>query len=82
MKTNYVQVTYSAPESARKKSVEIVFKMSILDLSEACLSRVRAHLSRVQAHLSGVWAHLSGVQTHLSGVQKNLKANNFVVFEL
>ena len=38
MKTNYVQVTYSAPESARK-SVKIVFKMSIWDLSEARLSK-------------------------------------------
>ena len=48
MKKNYVSVTYSAPVSA-KKSVVRVFKMSILDLSEARLSGVRACLS-------GVWA--------------------------
>ena len=41
LKKNYVQVTYSAPEST-KKSIEIVFKMSILDLQEAFLSGVRA----------------------------------------
>ena len=57
VKKNYVKVTYSAPESA-KKSVRRVFKMSILDLSEARLSGVQAHLSRNWAHVSRVRANL------------------------
>ena len=53
----------------KKKLVRIVFKMSILDLSEACLSRVWACRSGVRARLSGVWACLSSVWACLSGVR-------------
>ena len=42
----------------QKKTDKIVFRMSILDLSEARLNRVRACLSRVRACLSGVRALL------------------------
>ena len=64
----------------QKIFVKIVFKMSISDLQEsrlsrvrACLSQVRACLSGVRARLSGVRARLSCVRARLSGVRKNMK---------
>ena len=55
--------------SLQKKFVKIVFKMSISDLQESRLSRVRACLSRVRACLSDVRACLSDVRACLSDVR-------------
>ena len=71
MKKIFVQVTYSEPKSA--KIVKIVFKMSISDLQESRLSRVRACLSQVRARLSQVRACLSGVRARLSSVWARLE---------
>ena len=53
----------------QKKNFKIVFKMSISDLQESRLSRVRACLSDVRACLSDVWPCLSDVRACLGDVR-------------